>query len=139
MPLMPKRVKHRKMQRGRIKGEATRGNEVSFGEYGLQSMDPGWIDAKQLEAARIAASHFLGGEGRIFIRVFPQKSVTAKPLEVRMGTGKGDIEFWCAVVKPGTVLFEIGGASIESARQALLRAAHKLPIRCRFLKRRHHV
>ncbi len=139
MAMMPKRVKYRKSQRGRVKGNATRGNVVSFGEFGLQALDAAWIPAKQIEAGRIAASHFLSGEGRIFVRIFPQKSVTAKPLEVRMGMGKGDIEYWCAVVKPGTVLYEIGGVPVESARTALLRVAHKLPIRCRFVRRRHKV
>ena len=139
MAMMPKRVKYRKSQRGRVKGNATRGNVVSFGEFGLQALDAAWIPAKQIEAGRIAASHFLSGEGRIFVRIFPQKSVTAKPLEVRMGMGKGDIEYWCAVVKPGTVLYEVGGVPVESARAALLRVAHKLPIRCRFVRRRHKV
>lgn len=139
MAMMPKRVKYRKSQRGVVKGNATRGNEVSFGEYGLQSLEAAWISAKQIEAGRIAASHFLQGDGRVFVRIFPHKSVTAKPLEVRMGMGKGDIDFWCAVVKPGTVMYEIGGVPVESARQALLRVAHKLPIRCRFARRKHHV
>jgi large subunit ribosomal protein L16 len=139
MAMMPKRVKFRKFQRGRMKGEATRGNEVSFGEYGLQALELGRIPAKVIEAGRIAASHFLHGEGRIWIRIFPQQSLTAKPLEVRMGGGKGDIDFWYAAVKPGTVLYEIGGVPMESARQALLRAAHKLPVACRFVKRRHKI
>ena len=129
----------RSSQRGKVRGEASRGNVVSFGEYGLQSLERAWIEAKQIEAARVAASHFLHGDGRIWLRIFPHKSVTAKPLEVRMGTGKGDIEYWCAVVKPGTVMYEIGGVPIETARQALLRVAHKLPIRCRFVRRRHRV
>jgi large subunit ribosomal protein L16 len=139
MPMMPKRVKFRKFQRGKMKGVATRGNEVSFGEYGLQALELGRIPAKTIEAARIAASHFLHGEGRIWIRIFPHQSLTAKPLEVRMGGGKGDIDFWYAAVKPGTVLFEIGGVQMEAARQALLRSAHKLPIACRFVKRRHKI
>src|SRR5262245_1943495 len=139
MALMPKRVKYRKSQRGRVKGDATRGNEVSFGDFGLQSLDPAWISGKQIEAGRVAARHFLHGEGRVWVRMFPHKSVTSKPLEVRMGTGKGDIEYWCAVVKPGTVMYEIGGVPIETARQALLRVAHKLPIRCRFVRRRYRV
>lgn len=139
MGMMPKRVKYRKQQRGRVRGEATRGNYVSFGDYGLQSLDRAWIDARQIEAGRIAASHYLKGEGRVWIRIFPHKSVTAKPAEVRMGTGKGDIEYWCAVVKPGTMLYEIGGVPEASAKAALLRVAHKLPVRTRFVERRHKV
>ncbi len=137
--LMPKRVKYRKQQRGRIKGEATRGNYVAFGDYGLQALEPARIDARQIEAGRVAASHYLKGEGRIFIRIFPHKSVTAKPAEVRQGTGKGDIEYWCALVKPGTMLYEIGGVPEAAAKAALLRTSHKLPIRCRFVRRRHSV
>lgn len=139
MAMMPKRVKYRKMQRGRIKTAASRGNQVSFGEYGLQSLDAAWLSAKQIEAGRVATSHFLHGEGRVWIRIFPQKSVTTKPLEVRMGSGKGDIDYWCAVVRPGTVLYEIGGVPEDTARQALLRVSHKLPIHCRFVKRRHKI
>ena len=137
--LMPKRVKYRKQQRGRIKGEATRGNYVAFGDYGLQALEPARIDARQIEAGRVAASHYLKGEGRIFIRIFPHKSVTAKPAEVRQGTGKGDIEYWCALVKPGTMLYEVGGVPEAAAKAALLRTSHKLPIRCRFVRRRHSV
>ncbi|GIW71436.1 MAG: hypothetical protein KatS3mg102_0978 [Planctomycetota bacterium] len=117
MPLMPKRVKHRKEQRGRIKGNASRGNRVVFGEYGLQSLDEGWISGRQIEAGRLGAAHYLGGEGKLYIRIFPHKPVTAKPLEVRMGSGKGEPEYWAAVVRPGTVLFEIaGGAAAGGAR-----------------------
>lgn len=137
--LMPKRVKYRKQQKGKIKGEATRCNYVAFGDYGLQALEPARIDARQIEAGRVAASHFLKGDGRVFIRIFPHKSVTSKPAEVRMGTGKGDIEYWCATVKPGTMLFEIGGVPESSAKTALLRTSHKLPIRCRFVKRRHSI
>jgi large subunit ribosomal protein L16 len=139
MAMMPKRVKYRKQHRGRIKGEAHRGNEVSFGEYGLQALDPGRITARQIEAGRIGSSHFLKGEGRIWIRVFPHKSVTSTPAETRMGKGKGEIEYWCACVRPGTILYEIGGVPEDVAKTALLRTAHKLPVRTRFVRRRHVV
>src|SRR6187200_2250787 len=109
MPLMPKRVKFRKSQRGVLKGSATRGNVVSFGDFGLQALEPAWLSAANIEAARIACSQYVRGEGRLFIRVFPSKSVSAKPLEVRQGSGKGEPKYWCAVIKPGTVLFEVGG------------------------------
>lgn len=136
MALMPKRVKHRKQQRGRIRGKATRGNTVSFGEYGLQSLEPGWITSRQIESARIAANQMVRGEGRLWIRIFPQKPVTSTPLETRMGKGKGDVDFWCAVIKEGTILYEVGGVSEERAKVALARAAHKMPVKCRFVKRR---
>lgn len=136
MRLMPKRVKFRKTQRRRIKGNATRGQTVAFCEYGLQSMDPGWITAQQLEAGRVAVSHFLGREGKLVIRVFPQKSVSSKPIETRMGKGKGEPEFWVAVVKPGTVIYEIGGVPEALARQAFNRVAHKLPVSVRMITRR---
>ena len=136
MALMPKRVKYRKSQRGHAKGKATRGNTVAFGEFGLQCLDLGWLQARQIEAARIASQHYLGRDGRLWIRVFPHKSVSQKPLETRMGTGKGEVAFWVAVVKPGTVLFEIGGVSEAVAREALRRSAHKLPFRTRFVARR---
>ena len=136
MRLMPKRVKFRKTQRRRIKGNATRGHTVAFCEYGLQSMDPGWITAQQLEAGRVAVSHFLGREGKLVIRVFPQKSVSSKPIETRMGKGKGEPEFWVAVVKPGTVINEIGGVPEAMARQAFNRVAHKLPVSVRMITRR---
>ena len=139
MAMMPKRVKYRKQQRGRIKGEAHRGNAVAFGEYGLQALEQGRITARQIEAGRIGSSHYLKGEGRIWIRVFPHKSVTSTPAETRMGKGKGEIDYWCAVVKPGTILYEIGGVPEEVAKTALLRTAHKLPVRVRFVKRRHKV
>lgn len=135
--MMPKRVKWRKAQKGRIRGNATRGNTVAYGEYGLQSLETARVTARQLEAGRVAATHFLQREGRIHMRVFPQKPVSKKPLEVRMGTGKGEIEFWCAEVKPGTLLFEIGGVGEEVAKEALLRVAHKMPVRTRFVARRH--
>src|SRR5438477_8849652 len=139
MPMMPKRVKFRKSQRGKMKGVATRGNSVSFGDYGLQSLEIGWISAREIEAGRVACMHFLRREGRLFIRIFPHKPVSAKPLEVRMGTGKGEPEFWAAVVKPGTVMFEITGVDEPTAKRALARVAHKLPIPTRFVTRRHAV
>ncbi len=137
MALMPKRVKFRKYQRGRIKGKATRGNFVAFGEYGIQALKPYRITARQIEAGRIAATHFLHREGKVYIRIFPHRSVSSKPLETRMGKGKGEPDYWVAHVKPGTILYEIGGVEEDLARQALLRVAHKMPVRCRFVKRRH--
>ena len=136
MPLMPKRVKHRKSQRGRIKGEATRGNRVVFGEYGLQATQGGWLSAQTIEAGRVAAQQYMRNEGRLYLRVFPHKSITSIPLETRMGKGKGEPEFWAAVIKPGNVLFELSGVSEEAARMCLARLAHKMPVRVRFLKRR---
>ena len=137
MALMPARVKYRKHQRGKLKGNATRGNTVSYGEYGLQVLQGGWISGRQIEAGRMCASHFLQRQGRVFIRIFPHKSVSSKPLETRMGKGKGEPDYWVAVVKPGTVLFEIGGVDETVARRALSGVAHKMPYRCRFVKRRH--
>ena len=137
MALMPKRVKYRKQQRGKMKGNATRGNFVAFGEYGLQSLDLHWITGRQIEAGRIAATHYLHREGKVYIRIFPHHSYTAKPLEQRMGKGKAEIEGWVAIVKPGTMLYEIGGVDEEVARIALARVAHKMPVRCRFVTRRH--
>jgi large subunit ribosomal protein L16 len=139
MPMMPKRVKFRKSQRGKNRGNATRGNTVAFGEYGIQALDHAWITAKQIEAGRVAATHFLRREGRIFIRVFPHKPISAKPLEVRMGSGKGEPEYWAAVVKPGTIMFEITGVDLATAKRALARVAFKMPIRCRFVHRKHAV
>jgi large subunit ribosomal protein L16 len=136
---MPKRVKFRKSQRGKMRGNATRGNNVSFGEYGLQTLKPAWISARQIEAGRVAASHFLRREGRLFIRVFPHKPISSKPLEVRMGSGKGEPEFWAAVVKPGTVMFEVAGVDLPTAKKCLARVAHKMPVPCRFVVRRHAV
>jgi large subunit ribosomal protein L16 len=136
MALMPKRVKHRKSQRGRIKGNATRGSHVVFGEFGLQATQGGWISAATIEAGRIAAQQYLGTEGRLYIRIFPQKSVTSIPLETRMGKGKGEPDFWAAVVKPGTILYEIGGVSEEAAKICFNRVAHKMPVRVRMVKRR---
>lgn len=137
MPLMPKRIKHRKQQRGKMRGNATRGHTVAFGEYGLQSMEEAWITARQLEAGRVAATHYLHREGRVYIRVFPDKPISAKPLEVRMGKGKGETEEWVAVIKPGTILFEVGGVDEETAKGALCRVAHKMPVNCRMIHRRH--
>lgn len=133
MAFMPKRVKYRKAQRGRMKGRATRGQKISFGDYGLQSLAPGWIKGTQLEAARKAVTHFLKRGGKIWVRVFPDKPATAKPAETRMGSGKGLPEFWVAVVKPGTVLMELGGVDLETATSALRLASHKLPLRTRFV------
>ncbi len=136
MALMPKRVKHRKSQRGRLKGNATRGQHVSYGDYGLQTTQAGWISAAVIEAGRIAASQYLRGEGRLYIRIFPHKPITSIPLETRMGKGKGEPEYWAAVVRPGTVLFEVGGVSEEAARLCFARLAHKMPVRVRMIKRR---
>lgn len=135
MALMPKRVKHRKEQRGRIKGNATRGNTVAFGDFGLQSTQAGHIRATTIEACRIAANQYIRGEGKLHIRIFPNKPKTARPLETRMGKGKGEPDHWVAVVKPGTVMFEIAGASKDAARECFNRVAHKLPIRCRLVER----
>ncbi len=139
MPMMPSRVKFRKSQRGKNRGVACRGNTVAFGEYGLQALANCLITAKQIEAGRVAASHFMRREGRVFIRIFPHKSMSAKPLEVRMGSGKGEPEYWAAVVKPGTMLFEVMGVDEATAKRALARVAFKMPIACRFVKRRHSV
>jgi large subunit ribosomal protein L16 len=136
MALMPKRVKRRKQHRGSLTGRATRGNYVAFGDFGLQSTQRGWITSRQIEAGRVAATHFLHGEGRVWIRVFPHKPVTSKPAEVRMGTGKGDVDHWVAVVKPGTILYEIGGVPEAKAKIALNRIAHKMPLRVRMAARR---
>jgi len=136
MALMPKRVKHRKSQRRRIKGNANRGNTVAFGDWGLQSTDPGHVSARTIEACRIAATQYVRGEGKLYIRIFPQKSVTARPLETRMGKGKGEPDHWVAVVKPGTILFELGGVSREAARECFARVAYKLPVRVRLVERR---
>jgi len=137
MPLMPKRIKHRKQMRGKIRGNATRGNAVAFGEYGLQVLEPGWITARQIEAGRVAATHYLHREGKVYIRVFPDKPISGKPLETRMGKGKGETKHWVAVVKPGTVIYEIGGVTEELAKGALRRVANKMPYHCRMINRRH--
>lgn len=134
---MPKRVKYRKAQKARVRGNATRGNRVSFGDFGLQSLEPGRVTSRHIEAGRVAATHFLQREGRVYIRIFPHVPITSKPLEVRMGKGKGEVDIWTALVKPGTVLYEIGGVSEDVAKAALLRVAHKMPVRTRFVIRRH--
>lgn len=133
--LMPKRVKHRKVQRGRMTGKALRGNTVSNGEYGLQAAECGWITSNQIEAARIALTRCIKRGGKVWIKIFPDKPVTKKPAETRMGSGKGSPEYWVSVVKPGRVMFEIGGVSEEMAREAMRLAANKLPIKCKFIKK----
>jgi large subunit ribosomal protein L16 len=136
MALMPKRVKHRKSQRGHIKGNATRGNKVVFGDFGLQSLEGGWIKAQTIEAGRIAAQQYIRGEGRLYVRMFPHKSITSTPLETRMGKGKGEPEAWVATVRPGTVLYELGGVTEEQAKVCFARLAHKMPVRVRLVRRR---
>lgn len=136
MAMMPKRVKHRKSQRGRIKGNATRGTRVVFGDFGLQAVQAGWLKAQTIEAGRIAAQQYIRGEGRLFVRVFPHKSVTSTPLETRMGKGKGEPEFWAAVIRPGTILYELAGVTEQQARVCFARLAHKMPLRVRFVRRR---
>jgi large subunit ribosomal protein L16 len=136
MPLMPKRVKFRKTHKGRIRGNATRGNYVAFGEYGIQALEPGKISAETIEAGRIVASQSVKGGGKLYIRIFPHKSVTSIPAETRMGKGKGEVEFWAAIVKPGTILYELAGVSEDQARATFARMAYKLPVRCRFVTRR---
>ncbi|MCL5256975.1 MAG: 50S ribosomal protein L16 [Chloroflexi bacterium] len=133
--LMPKKVKHRKEHRGRMKGRATRGNTVAFGEFGLEALEPAWIDSRQIEAARRTITHHLKRGGQVWIRIFPAKPVTAKPAETRMGSGKGAPDHWVAVVKPGRILFEVGGVRAELAEEALRLAAHKLPIRTKFVSK----
>jgi large subunit ribosomal protein L16 len=134
--LMPKRVKYRKQMRGRMKGKAERGAEVHFGDFGLQALEPGWVTARQIEAARRAITRALKRRGKVWIRVFPDKPVTQKPAETRMGKGKGNVEFWVAVVKPGRVMFEVGGGlSEETAKEALRLASHKLAIKTKFVSR----
>ncbi|MCL4211493.1 MAG: 50S ribosomal protein L16 [Phycisphaeraceae bacterium] len=136
MPRMPKRVKFRKQQRGKLRGKATRGNYVAFGDFGLQSLEAHWVSARQLEAGRIACQHYLRRQGVVFIRVFPDKPISKKPLETRMGKGKAETDFWAARVKPGTMLFEVSGVPENVAKQALARVAHKMPVKCRFVGRR---
>jgi large subunit ribosomal protein L16 len=136
MAMMPKRVKHRKSQRGRIKGNATRGNRVVFGDFGLQATQGGWISAQTIEAGRISAQQYLRTEGRLYVRIFPHKSITSIPLETRMGKGKGEPDFWAAVVKPGTVLYEISGVPESAAKLCFRRLAHKMPVAVCFVRRR---
>jgi len=133
--LMPKRVKYRKQQRGSMKGKATRGNKLHRGEYGIVAMEPAWIKSNQIEAARVAITRHLRREGKVWIDMFPDKPVTSKPIGVRMGSGKGAVEYWVAVVKPGRILFEVAGVPEEKAREALRLAAHKLPIKCKIVSK----
>jgi large subunit ribosomal protein L16 len=133
--LMPKRVKYRKAQRGRMRGKATRGATIAFGDFGLKAMEPGWITQRQIEASRVALTRMMKREGKVWIRIFPDKPVTKKPAETRMGSGKGNPEFWVVVIKPGRVMFEIGGVKKEMAKEALTLAAHKLPIKTKFVTR----
>ena len=133
--LMPKRVKRRKQFRGRLKGKAMRGNKVTYGDFGIQAWEPSWITSNQIEAARIAMTRYIKRGGKVWIKIFPDKPITAKPAETRMGSGKGSPEYWVAVVKPGRVMFELGGVSEEVAREALRLAIHKLPIKCKIVSR----
>ena len=137
--LMPKRVKHRKVFRGRMKGVATKGNTITYGNYGLVAMECGWLTSNQIEAARIAMTRSIKRGGKVFIKIFPHKSVTKKPAEVRMGSGKGSPDHWVAVIKPGRVMFEISGVTEEQAREALRLAAHKLPVSCKFAIKGHEL
>lgn len=139
MAMMPKRVKFRKSQCGKIKGNAHRGNTVSYGDFGLQALESGWLSAQAIEAGRVTASHAIRGEGKLFIRVFPHKSVTSIPAETRMGKGKGEPEFWAAVIKPGMILFELGGLPEALSKEALSKVAYKMPFRCRLITRRPNV
>src|SRR5690554_4161288 len=133
--LMPKRVKHRKQFRGRMTGKATRGNTLAHGDYGIVALEPAWIRSNQIEAARVAMTRFTKRGGKVWIKIFPDKPVTTKPAETRMGSGKGTLEYWVAVVKPGRVMFEIAGIPEETAREALRLAAHKLPVKCKIVSR----
>ena len=131
--LLPKRVKYRRVHRGRLTGKSMRGNAVTYGDYGLQALEPAWITSNQIEAARIAMTRYIKRGGQVWIKIFPDKPVTEKPAETRMGSGKGSPEYWAAVVKPGRVMFEIGGVPEDLAREAMRLAAHKLPIKCKFV------
>ena len=131
--LLPKRVKYRRVHRGRLKGKATRGNTVTYGEYGLQALEPAWITSRQIEAARIAMTRYTKRGGKVWIKIFPDKPITEKPAETRMGSGKGSPEYWVAVVKPGRIMFEIAGVSEEVAREAMRLASHKLPVKTKFV------
>ncbi len=136
MPRLPKRVKFRKQMRGNLREHAQRGNYIACGEYGLQALEPHWVTARQIEAGRIAAQHYLRRQGKVVIRVFPDKPISKKPLETRMGKGKADVDYWAARVKAGTILYEISGVDVDVAKQAMARIARKMPIRCRFVGRR---
>ena len=131
--LLPKRVKYRRVHRGRLKGKAYRGNKVTYGDYGLQALEPAWVTSNQIESARIAMTRYIKRGGQVWIKIFPDKPITEKPAETRMGSGKGSPEYWVAVVKPGRVLFEIKGVAEETAREAMRLAMHKLPIKCKFV------
>ena len=131
--LLPKRVKYRRVMRGRMKGKALRGNKVTYGDFGIQALEPAWITSNQIEAARVAMTRYIKRGGQVWIKIFPDKPVTEKPAETRMGSGKGSPEYWVAVVKPGRVMFEIGGVSEELAKEAMRLAANKLPIKCKFI------
>ena len=133
--LLPKRVKYRRVHRGRLKGKAYRGNKVTYGDFGLQALEPAWITSNQIESARIAMTRYIKRGGQVWIKIFPDKPITEKPAETRMGSGKGSPEYWVAVVKPGRVLFEIKGVAEETAREAMRLAMHKLPIKCKFVKK----
>ncbi len=133
--LMPKRVKRRKQFRGRMKGRALRGNKITYGEYGIVAMEPSWITSRQIEAARIAMTRYIKRGGKVWIKIFPDKPITQKPAETRMGKGKGGLEYWVAVVKPGRVMFELAGVPEETAREALRLAVHKLPVKCKIVSR----
>lgn len=135
MLLAPSRTKYRRQHRGRMKGQAQRGNSIAFGEFALQAMEPCWLEARQIESARIALTRFMKRGGKVWIRVFPDKPITAKPAETRMGSGKGAVDHWVAVVKPGRIIFEVGGVSEEIAKEAVRLAGHKLPIKTRFITR----
>lgn len=135
MAMMPKRTKYRKAHRGKMKGQATRGNRVSFGEYGLMSLDYGWISGRHLEAGRIAANRATDGNAKIWMRIFPHKPISAKPAETRMGKGKGEVDYWAAEVKPGTVMLELGGVNEEVAKLAFKRVAHKMPVKVKMIRR----
>ena len=137
--LMPKRVKFRRVQRGRLKGQASRGNTVPNGQYGLQALEPAWITSNQIEAARIAMTRYIKRGGQVWIKIFPDKPITEKPAETRMGSGKGSPEYWVAVVKPGRVMFEMDGVAEEVAKEAMRLASHKLPIKCKFVVREEEV
>ncbi len=133
--LMPKRVKRRKQFRGRMTGKALRGNKITYGEFGIVAMEPGWITSRQIEAARIAMTRYIKRGGQVWIKIFPDKPITARPADTRMGKGKGNVDYWVAVVKPGKVMFELAGVSEDVAREAMRLAANKLPVKCKFVKK----